>query len=58
MSEYIFVHLLDKKPVGSELGRSMPLHMTILHWFEGDSEQAAVQEIFGSNLVLKTKKNS
>lgn len=34
MSEYIFVNLIDKHPVGSETGHSIPLHITLLHWFE------------------------
>jgi len=34
MSEFIFVHLIDKRPVGTELGEHIPLHTTILHWFE------------------------
>jgi hypothetical protein len=36
MNEYIFVHLIEKEPVGSNLGKTIPLHMTALHWFEVD----------------------
>lgn len=36
MSEFIHVHLIDKKPVATNLEKSIPLHMTILHWFESD----------------------
>lgn len=45
MSEFIFVHLIDKKPVGSGLGPSIPLHMTALRWFECDRPE---QEIIDS----------
>lgn len=38
MSEFIFVNLIDKEPVGSTL-QSIPLHMTALHWSESDCEQ-------------------
>ena len=34
MSELILVHLIEKRPMGSELGKIIPLHMTALHWFE------------------------
>lgn len=34
MREFIHVHLIDKQPVGTNLGRHIPLHMTVLHWFE------------------------
>ena len=36
MSEFIFVNMIDKEPVGTNLGQSIPLHMTALHWFETD----------------------
>jgi hypothetical protein len=34
MNEFIFVHLLDDQPVGSDLGLEIPMHTTLLHWFE------------------------
>ena len=34
MSEFIFVHLLDDRPVGADLGLTIPPHVTLLHWFE------------------------
>lgn len=42
MSDFIFVHLIDKSPVGTELGRSIPLHMTALRWFESDRPQQEI----------------
>lgn len=36
MSEFIHVHLIDKRPVGTNLEKSIPLHMTVLHWFESE----------------------
>lgn len=44
MSEFIFVHLIDKRPVDTTLGRHIPLHMTILHWFESDHEVEEIVE--------------
>lgn len=52
MSEYIFVHLIDKQPVGSELGQSIPLHMTLLHWFESNNQPEVIIE--AANLALKS----
>lgn len=34
MFEYIFVHSIDKRPVGSNVGLSIPLHMTLVPWFK------------------------
>jgi len=36
MSEYIFVHLIDDQPKVNDLGLEIPLHTTLLHWFETD----------------------
>jgi 2'-5' RNA ligase len=34
MSEFIHVYLINKRPVGTNLGLQIPLHMTLLHWFK------------------------
>lgn len=34
MKEYILVHLIDKRPVGTNVGKSIPLHLTVVPWFE------------------------
>ena len=41
MSEYIYVHLIDKRAIGTSL-KSIPLHMTVLHWFETDQTREVV----------------
>lgn len=51
MSEYIFVHLINKQPVGANLGKSIPLHMTALHWF---STKALEDEISAAMKSLLT----
>lgn len=54
MVEYIFVHLIDKKPVGSNVGSSIPLHMTILSWFEVNLTEAALIKIVEGQLSSAT----
>lgn len=49
--KYIFVHLIDKKPVGSSLGLQIPLHMTILHWFSTESPASGIIE--ATSLAIK-----
>jgi hypothetical protein len=45
MHRLIVVHSIDKEPVGANLGDSIPLHMTMLHWFVSGRQ---VQEIDGT----------
>jgi 2'-5' RNA ligase len=54
MSEFIFANMLDKEPVGTDLGQSIPLHMTALHWFETD--HAADKIISAAELSLSSIK--
>lgn len=52
MSEYIFVNLIDKQTVGSDLGQSIPFHMTALHWFE--TERSAEDIINAADFALRS----
>lgn len=51
MSEYIFVHLLDKQSIGANLGNHIPLHMTVLHWFKSQLKPNELIDITTSALL-------
>ena len=44
MTEFIHIHLIDKRPIGTKLKSHLPLHMTALHWFESPHEPSEIIE--------------
>ena len=38
------MHLIDKQPVGTNLGRHIPLHITAVHWFESRRDPHEITE--------------
>lgn len=55
MTEFIHVHLIDKRPVGSNLGHHIPLHMTVLHWFQSERDPQEIIERTKSALASLPK---